>query len=280
MQNRKIRHTDSESWAESQRIQAAYQDALRLQAPDCKVHYYARLNSTQDKALELAKQGAAHGSLIIAGRQQAGRGRHQRLWWHDAHNGLACTVIVRPRLAARSASGLVFAAALALRQTLLREGVDCQIKWPNDLVVVSRTAAGQQQQHKLAGILSQASLRAERLNYALIGLGLNVNTAADDFADSVKHASSLFLVSGKKHNKYNVLSGFCVNLERRIQTLVQHGLAPLLDDMRACSATLGERVMVQIDGLSQQVQALDFAESGALIVRLDSGETRYIFDPL
>ncbi len=261
--------------ADSETAQEIIRKKLMQRGLDWTVHFYPILDSTQDQAQTLARAGAPHGSLIVAGEQRAGRGRHQRRWWHDAQNGLAFSLIVRPDLPAAAATGLVFAAALALRQAVFEQGVQCRIKWPNDLVVVQGA-----QRRKLAGILSQASLRGEGLAYALIGVGLNVNTPGDAFAPEADEAASLLSVTGKKHNKYNVLNEFCQNFSRWLRVLEGQGFAALLPALRQHSATLGQALRVQLDGDMHEVMAEDFDDSGALIVRLRSGEQRRVLDPV
>lgn len=253
---------------------ASLRSALKTLGSQWPVHFFAQTASTQREALRLAKDGAPHGSLVVAAQQLAGRGRQGKSWWHDAQHGLAASWILRPNLSPRQAPGLVFAAALALHEVFSTLGLSPLIKWPND-VVFGRG----RQRRKVAGILSQAASRAGTLNFAVVGIGINVNTAALDFPKDAGAATSLLVERGKSVDRVQLLAQLCVALDKKLDVLERQGLATLLDDLRGCSETLGQELNFVHQGQARQGLAEDFSEDGALLLRLDDGNLLQLTEP-
>lgn len=253
---------------------AALRSALKTLGSEWPVHFFEQTASTQSEALRLVKEGAPHGSLVVAAQQLAGRGRQGKSWWHDAQHGLAASWILRPNLSPRLAPGLVFAAALALREVLSALGLSPLIKWPND-VVFGRGL----QRRKVAGILSQAVSRAGALNYAVVGIGINANTAALDFPKDAGAATSLLVEGGQIVDRVQLLAELSAALHRQVDVLEREGLATLLDDLRGCSETLGQALHFVHQGQARQGLAEDFSQDGALLVRLNNGDLLQLTEP-
>lgn len=129
---------------------------------------HAVLDSTNRRARELARSGAAHGTCVIADRQTEGRGQRGRSWDSPAGAGLYVSFVLRPRLAPRALPLIVLAAAIASRHALARvAGLDVGIKWPNDLL--SRL-----DRRKLGGMLLESGSVGDRLSELVLGVGLNL----------------------------------------------------------------------------------------------------------
>ena len=143
------------------------------------------LDSTNERARELALGGAPHGTLVTADEQTAGRGRHGRRWHAPRGRALLATVVVRP-LSGRDAL-LPLAAAVAVCEACERvASVACGIKWPNDVQIGGR---------KLAGVLIEGRPQD---GWALVGIGINVSAAAHDFPPELRgSATSLALASAQ-----------------------------------------------------------------------------------
>jgi len=146
------------------------------------VRVYRRLASTNTTLRELAVAGARDGTVVVADEQTAGRGRHGRSWHSPAGAGLYVSLLVRPRLDGREVQTLTLAAAVAVAETLGGLGVaGVEIKWPNDVLVRGR---------KVSGVLTEASFLEGRLDWAVVGIGVNLTDAAVP-PDAATRATSL-----------------------------------------------------------------------------------------
>lgn len=129
------------------------------------IEYYQELDSTNLEAKRLARQGVAHGTLILAKSQTGGRGRSGRSWASKPGEGLYMSLVLRPGIAAGNASMLTLVAAMAVSDALVKVGVHALIKWPNDIVIFGR---------KVCGILTEMSADMTAIQYVVVGIGINV----------------------------------------------------------------------------------------------------------
>src|SRR5688572_15276936 len=138
------------------------------------VHWFESTASTNDVAARLAESGAEEGTIVVAERQTAGRGRHGRVWYSPPGAGLYASVIVRPASGEshdeNPAALLTLASGVAIAEAVRAvTGLPAQIKWPNDVLIGGR---------KLAGILAEAAVQAGALQFIVVGLGVNLQPAA------------------------------------------------------------------------------------------------------
>lgn len=151
--------------------------------------------STNDIAREYALKGAAEGTVILAKEQTQGRGRQGRAWYSPKNKGLYLSIILRPPISGLSLLPLL--AGLAVEEALHRMGVSVGLKWPNDLVWSGR---------KVGGILSEGNYSGNRLNFAVVGIGLNLHHEEEDFPQRLRQsAASLRQISGAGVDKQAIL---------------------------------------------------------------------------
>lgn len=222
--------------------------------------YYARVGSTNDVAHAHAAT-AAEGLLVVADEQTAGRGRLERTWWAPAGAGLLMSLLLRPPLPARLAAQLTMCLGLAAVEGIADvTGLQPGLKWPNDLVWEGR---------KLGGMLSELRLSGERIEYAVLGLGINVNvrfTAAEGApAELVATATSLQMVTGRPVSRVALLAAILSRCEAWYDRLLageslHEAWAGRLD-------TLGRAVRVSLPAAELQGVAVGVTPEGALIVR-------------
>lgn len=221
--------------------------------------------STNDLARARARDGAPHGTLIVADAQSAGRGRAGRTWQSPPGTNLYVSFIVRPKLRPSEAPRLSLVAGLAVADVVdvLLGAPRSRVKWPNDVRVDSR---------KIAGVLVEAALRADSLAWAVVGIGLNVNASPPE---PVRHlATSLETLVGKPLSRPSVLASLCLSLEARLTTLA-HGFSPLREELRTRCETLGQTIFLpdqKLEGLAE-----DLDDDGALVVRLPTGERLSVY---
>ncbi len=234
--------------------------------------WYPITTSTNDRAMELAAVGAAHGTTVVAECQSAGRGRLGRVWQSPPGAGLYVSVVVH--LPSAVAPLLTLAAGVAVADGLREStGLGVQLKWPNDIWVDGR---------KLGGILAEAASVNAGRTVVVTGIGLNLAPAALP-PDVAGRATSLADELGRPVDRGLVLAEVLVALETRIRQLEAGGAPGMLEDWRTyASPLLGRRVMWDRGGAAAEGQATGVDETGALVVvtawgveRIVAGEVRW-----
>jgi BirA family transcriptional regulator, biotin operon repressor / biotin---[acetyl-CoA-carboxylase] ligase len=228
--------------------------------------YLETTGSTNDRARQLAQAGAPHGTVVIAERQTAGRGRQGRTW--SAPPGRALTLSVLARVEAAGLGLLPLGVALAVSEACEQVApVRCQIKWPNDVWIDGR---------KVAGILVETRPQE---GWAVLGIGLNVDTAADELEDELREtATSLRIAVGGPASRETALDALSERLQAWLDRLVEPGL--VVSAYRERDALAGQRVTWLQDGRAMTGEARGIDDDGALVVftdenssvRLDAGE--------
>jgi BirA family biotin operon repressor/biotin-[acetyl-CoA-carboxylase] ligase len=233
-----------------------------------RLHLVEELASTNDEALRLAREGAAHGETVIAERQLRGRGRLGRPWASPARRNLYLSAVLRPDLPPARVAELPLAAAVATEAALADAGVAAGIKWPNDLHVDGR---------KIAGLLGEAAFDAKHLRFVVLGIGVNLNAALDELPEEVRPIATTALeVLGHPVDRGAFAAGLLNHLEAWVDRLVADGFAPIAARWRERSVTLGRRVRVtEVDRIVEG-DAMDIDDTGALLVRTAGGIERIL----
>ena len=222
--------------------------------------YEQEISSTNTAVKQMALEGAPDGSLCIAESQSAGKGRLGRVWSAPAGQGLWVSLLLRPQLPPPKAPAITLCAAMAMARAVRETtGLDARIKWPNDLVYEGR---------KLCGILLEMSADPDRIEYVVVGTGLNFHEGA--YPPELRDRAAALAEFAAPPLRREVLVRYLAALEALISRLEQEGFDSLLEDYRAQSCTLGSRV--QVTGaveLTGHAEAID--DAGALLVRDDDG---------
>jgi BirA family biotin operon repressor/biotin-[acetyl-CoA-carboxylase] ligase len=224
-------------------------------------------------------------SALIAEHQTAGRGRAGRSWETPARAGLTVSVVLRPQVPAGTLGWLPLLAGLAVVRTVSDGGVTAAVKWPNDVLLPAvDTVAGLGLYRKVAGILAEVVPAPAPAGGAapavVLGIGLNVSQSADELP--VPTATSLALAGYPRPDRTDVLVRMLGEVHAVVRRWEQAGgdaaAAGLLDEYTAVSATLGTRVRAELAGGAGVLEgeAVGLDESGALVVRAESGEEHVV----
>ncbi len=236
----------------------------------CRIHYFTELDSTQVTARELACDGAAQGTVVIAERQLAGRGRMGRSWHSPAGLNLYCTTILRPEMPLGDVPRLSLMAGVAAAQALEREAAGMvSLKWPNDVWLRGR---------KAGGIIAEAVTDSrQRLECVLLGIGLNINLAADDIPEELRDkATSLRIATGRVHDRIAIADSLFTLLEYRYMEVVSGGFDAVRPEWERFSALTGKRVTV-VDGPRRESGIVKGVDSdGALLLEVEGGLRRIL----
>jgi BirA family biotin operon repressor/biotin-[acetyl-CoA-carboxylase] ligase len=211
-----------------------------------------------ETARELAKKGAAEGTAVIAGTQTTGRGRLVRAWL-SPEGCLAMSVILMP--AVNKLPQLVMIASLAVVRAIKQvAGLETHIKWPNDIMLKGK---------KVCGILIENEVKGGRVNFAVIGIGINVNLNPLDFPEIADIATSLSHEAGQKISNVELASTLLFELERLY--LESQAGAAIYKEWQENMETLGKRIKVNTGKTVERGKAETMTENGNLILRHDDG---------
>ena len=227
-----------------------------------RVHYFPEVSSTMEKARELARNNCPHFTVVVAGRQERGRGRLNRAW-SSQEGGLYFTLVLRPPIAPHLCFRLNFAASLSLSRTLDRlYGIQAKVKWPNDVLVGEK---------KICGLLSEMETTSDALSYVNLGIGINVNNQPDP--DAAPSAVSIKSLKKRTVSRKDLLTAFLSDFKGRVDDL--EAVNPVAA-WKKHTLTLGRQVTVVTLKERIRGEAVDIADDGSLVVKTREGETQRV----
>ena len=228
------------------------------------LHLLAATASTNDDAKNAARAGAPHGSTWVADTQTAGRGRQGRSWISRPGENLLFSVLARVSCPVVRLPTLALAAGLAARDAVANAAPDArvQIKWPNDVVVIS----GEGAVRKVAGVLVEAILRGKSVEALVVGIGVNVH--AREFPQEIAHrATSIAKIAARPPDRAEVLVDVLAGLQRDLELVASRGLGMVHARLARADALLGATVSSESgEGVAEGID-LD----GRLLVRRQGG---------
>ncbi|HCQ88948.1 MAG TPA: biotin--[acetyl-CoA-carboxylase] ligase [Clostridium sp.] len=222
--------------------------------------HYNTIDSTNKAAKSLAIEGIEEGTVIVSEEQTSGRGRLGRSWVSPKSSGIWMSIILKPNISPMMASRVTLIGAAAVHKALEEISIDAKIKWPNDIVLNNK---------KLCGILTEMSGEMDKLNYIVMGIGLNVNE--EDFSDELKNIATSLKIEKNEHiNRKELFGKILNNFEILYDEFKNHGnIASTVNICRKNSLLLGKEVRV-INGMKTvTVKALDLDEDGELLVEYE-----------
>jgi len=221
--------------------------------------------STNDEIRALAENGAAEGSIVLAEVQEQGRGRRGRSWFGRAGDSLQFSVLLRPPLRPQEATLIPLLAATSVYRALKGLGIEgVGIKWPNDVLIDGR---------KLCGVLCEMSVDMEGIQFAMLGIGLNVNTPGEQFPKEIRAiAASLASETGHPWPRGEVLQAVLFALEEQLEFAWAGNSEKVLSGWREGAVTLGKKIEVQMPNATVlKGIAEDVNSQGALMLRDATG---------
>ena len=241
-------------------------EALRERWDRPDVYVYARIDSTNVRARELAEEDAPAGTIVLADEQVTGRGQRSRRWFSAKGAGLYLSLVLRPeRLSNPTLVSLLAGLGMARAVDRLLGNGSAALKWPNDLILEDR---------KVGGALTEAVWAGDRPAHVILGLGINVHQEREDFPPVLRDvAISLDMVAGEEVSRLELADLVLEEVEERcarIPASLEPEQLRQLDDHdwlrdRRCAVVASE------DADPQEGVAVGIAPDGALLFRPDSG---------
>jgi BirA family biotin operon repressor/biotin-[acetyl-CoA-carboxylase] ligase len=227
-----------------------------------RLHYFEVTGSTMDIARDLAEKHAPEGTVVIAGKQNVGRGRLGRSWLSPV-GGLATSIILRPP--AKKIRLIPAISSLAVVHALYNMDLKAHIKWPNDVLITGK---------KVCGILIENGFSKVDLNYTVIGIGINVNFDTSAFPEIAGIATSLSMEMGKDVPVEEVAVQLYSEIEKLYERIGDGN--DLIREWASHMETLGKRVRVSLGSRTIEGTATEVNDSGNLLIRLDDGSIQEI----
>lgn len=242
-------------------------DRTPASAVGCSYRYYDEIESTNVEARRLASRDAPEGTVVIAEAQTAGRGRLGRRWTSPAGKGLLFSVLLRPALPMRDVHLLTLVAACAVADAI-ESMIDTPIgiKWPNDLYVGDR---------KIAGILMEVAGEQDKVDWVVVGIGINVNTEYSQLPVALRRtATSLKSANGEAVDRSELLARVLLQLDAHYAMALADGFDAAVSGFRRRDYLMGRSISVEARGGSVLGTAAGIDERGALVVRLSQRQIR------
>lgn len=263
--NRGYRLTNPETMYNKRELE----QGLKTKTMGQTIYFYEETDTTNNRARELALEGAPEGTLVVAEKQTAGRGRRGKVWESPLGTGIWMSLVLRPQIMPAEASVLTLLCGLATAEAIEAEtGLSAGIKWPNDILINGK---------KAVGILTEMDCEMSEVHFVIPGIGINVNTAS--FPPEIAEiATSLYLECGKTVSRRRLVHKVLERLEEHYETFLRTGsFAAMLENYRKHCITLGKEVHV----LGREpffAEALDITPEGELLVRrADNGKEEVVF---
>jgi len=239
-------------------LPAAITDNLETRFIGQRVVYYPSVTSTNEVARQEAQRGASEGTVIIADEQTVGRGRKKRAWL-SPRGSIALSIVLYPSIV--HLPSLIMVASLAVAHSIeSATGLKPQLKWPNDVLIRGR---------KVCGILIESGVKGRKVDYAAVGIGININLRMADFPEISTIATSLSAELGREIPLEHFIRCLLIEVER-LYLDSQSGEA-IFQQWRSRLVTLGRRVQVSYGETKQEGIAESVAEDGSLLLRSPGG---------
>lgn len=249
--------------------EAEIKSLLRTEWAGKKVVYYDETDSTNNRAKDSGEKNGAHGTLFIADKQSAGKGRRGRVWESPSGKSIYMTILLRPEITPDKAPMLTLVMGLSAAEGIRKvSGIEAEIKWPNDIVMNKK---------KVCGILTEMATEMEYVNYVVIGVGINVNQKY--FPEEIKEtATSLYEETGNVYRRSGLIAAVLERFEKNYETFLEAGdLSGIRKAYDSILVNRGQEVKILEPGNEYTAVAEGINKNGELIVMLPDGRRKNIF---
>ena len=230
-----------------------------------EVLYFDTIDSTNTKAQELAEKGYPSGTLVVADKQESGKGRRGRSWVSPSGTGIFMTLMIKPDINPNNASMLTLVAALAVAKAITSvTGEEAMIKWPNDIVVNGK---------KVCGILTEMNAQFDYINHIVVGIGINVHN--ESFPEEISQMASSLMIEagGKRFHRAQIIAETMSYFEQYYDTFLKtQDLSALVREYDKLLVNRNKSVRVLDPKEPFDGKAMGITPKGELIV--DTWESR------
>lgn len=246
-------------------IEAEIKSLMHTEWVAKEVLYFDTIDSTNTKAQELAEKGYQSGTLVVADKQESGKGRRGRSWVSPSGTGIFMTLMIKPDINPNNASMLTLVAALAVAKAITSvTGEEALIKWPNDIVVNGK---------KVCGILTEMNAQFDYINHIVVGIGINVHN--ESFPEEISQMASSLMIEagGKRFHRAQIIAETMAYFEQYYDTFLKtQDLSALVREYDKLLVNRNKSVRVLDPKEPFDGKAMGITPKGELIV--DTWESR------
>lgn len=244
------------------------ESVLRTKTFGHQVKYFESTASTNEEAKRLAREGAPEGTVVIAEEQLSGHGRLTRGFYSPFAKGIWFSLILRPKFFPMEAAKCTLLAAVGVCRGIRSMGLpECGIKWPNDILIHGK---------KLVGILTEMSASMEKIDYIIMGIGINTGAKREEFPEAFRDSATSFANEGVEVSRKELLAAILSELETEYELAQTEGFDRVLEDWKTLSITIGQNVRVIFGDDSFLGKAVGIDRDGCLLVDTGKEVTRVI----
>lgn len=237
------------------------------------VYYFPEIDSTNSYASRLAQEGAPEGTVVLSDFQTEGKGRLNRTWESSKDSNILMSLVLRPQLDIEMVAKITLATSEILISSLEKylskkkiNNIKFSVKWPNDILANGK---------KIAGILTESSLREKDIVYVIVGLGLNVNQDLSQLSDNVRLiATSLYAETGQLYEREWLIAEIITEFERQYFNLERTNYDQVMHNWKNRCEHLGKEIIVETHVSKEKGIFLDVTDKGILINLADREEQK------
>lgn len=228
------------------------------------IFHFFKVDSTNTVAMRLGDEGEPHGTVVVAEEQTSGRGRAGHSWHSEKAAGIYVSILLRPPISPMLAPALTLVAGLAAYDAIAEQsGLPPDIRWPNDVLLKGK---------KVCGILTEMQAEPDRMHFAVIGIGINVNQPKMP-SELASIATSMRMETGRVHSRLDLLARLLRHLDRYYNQFITEGAAPILQRFAEVSSYFeGKRVRISTSTDNFVGTTAGLEPMGILRVKRDDGK--------
>lgn len=232
------------------------------------IMYFQTIESTNNKAKELAND-LSNGTVIISEEQTLGRGRLGRVWTSPKYKGIWMSIVLKPDIDPQSVTMVTQIGAAAVVKTLSELGIRTYIKWPNDIILNGK---------KVCGILTEMSGEINKVNYIVMGIGINVNIDKEEFPEELKNiATSLSCEIGNTISRKEIVTNLLNNFEILYDEIIhKNSIESSIKICKENSILIGKEVRIIKRNEENFGKAINLSNTGELIVQYPDGSVEEV----
>ncbi len=228
------------------------------------IFHFFKVDSTNTVAMRLGEEGEAHGTVVVAEEQTSGRGRAGHSWHSEKAAGIYVSILLQPQISPMLAPALTLVAGLAAYDAIAEgSGLLPDIRWPNDVLLKGK---------KVCGILTEMQTEPDRMHFAVVGIGINVNQSKMP-GELASIATSMRMETGRAHSRLELLARLLWHLDRYYNQFIAEGAAPILRRFAEVSSYFeGKRVRISTSTDNFVGTTAGLEPMGILRVKRDDGK--------
>lgn len=228
-----------------------------------KVYFFKKIPSTNLFAKQLIQKNAKEGTIVISDIQSSGRGRKNRTW-HSPPGGIWFSVILYPEICPKRGMLITMAVSISVAQAIKEiTGLNLEIKWPNDLLLKEK---------KVCGILTEINADLDKINYAIVGIGINVNNEIDENLKNI--ALSLKQELGSDISRNKLLRSILKNFDKNYKKLINGDYKYIEKTWISFTKIMGRKIQITDEKNVTEGRVKDIDEYGHLIIESEFGEIK------